>query len=201
MHTEKVDAQDLVGASALLGAGLSEQVSVTGRYDVKCLDADGSLKWEDSIDNLVVNVGKANLLGVYLGALTQTTQWYMGLVSKVGSFVPVYSSTDTLASHGDGVTTGWAESTAYSGSNRLAVTFGTATASGGGAGTAGTGTITNPSAVSFTINATTTIAGALLCQTQTRATTTGILYSAGSFATARDVISGDQLLVTYTAQS
>jgi hypothetical protein len=201
MHTEKVDAQDLVGASALLGAGLSEQLSVTGRYDVKCLDADGNLKWEDSIQNLVVNVGKANLLGVYLGALTQTTQWYMGLVSKVGSFVPVYTSTDTLASHGDGVTTGWAESTGYSGSNRIAVTFGTATASGGGAGTAGTGTITNPSAVSFTINATTTIAGALLCQTQTRATITGILYSAGSFATARDVIAGDQLLVTYTAQS
>ena len=195
MHSEKVDAQDSLGATALLGAGLSEQLSVSGSYDVKCLDADGNLKWEDSIKNLVVNVGKANLLSVYLGAGTQTTTWYMGLVSKIGSFVPVYSSTDTLASHGDGVTTGWAESTDYSGSNRLAVTFGTATA------TAGVGTITNPTAVSFTINATTTIAGALLCQTQTRATTTGTLYSAGSFATARAVIAGDQLLVTYTAQS
>lgn len=201
MHSEKVDVQDSLGATALLGAGVGEQVSATGRYDVKCLDADGNLKWEDSIENLVVNVGKANLLSVYLGAGTQTTTWYMGLVSKIGSFVPVYSASDTLASHGDGITTGWAESTAYSGSNRLGVTFGTATASGGGAGTAGTGTITNPSAVSFTINATTTIAGALLCQTQTRATTTGVLYSAGSFATARDVIANDVLLVTYTAQS
>lgn len=200
MHSEKVDAQDLIGATALLGAGLSEQLSVTGRYDVKCLDAEGNLKWEDSIENLVVNVGKANLLSVYLGAGTQTTTWYMGLVSKIGSFVPVYSSTDTLASHGDGVTTGWAESTDYSGSNRLTVTFGAASASGGGAGSAGTGSIVS-SAVSFTINATTTIAGALLCQTQTRATTTGTLYSAGSFATARDVIANDVLLVTYTAQS
>jgi hypothetical protein len=200
MFTEKVDAQDSLGATALLGAGLSEQLSVTGSYEVKCLDADGTLKWEDSIQNLVVNVGKANLLDAYFDAATQTTQWYMGLVSKVGSFVPVYSSTDTLASHGDGVSTGWAESIAYSGSDRIAVTFGTASASGGGAGSAGTGTIVS-SAVTFNINATTTIAGALLCQTQTRATTTGILYSAGSFATARDVISGDQLLVTYTAQS
>jgi hypothetical protein len=200
MHTEKVDAQDLLGATALLGAGVGEQVSVTGRYDVKCLDADGNLKWEDSIENLVVNAGKANLLSVYLGAGTQTTTWYMGLVSKVGSFVPVYSSTDTLASHGDGVSTGWAESTAYSGSNRLTVTFGVASATGGGASSAGTGSIVS-SAVSFTINATTTIAGALLCQTQTRATTTGVLYSAGSFATARAVIANDVLLVTYTAQS
>ena len=200
MHSEKVDAQDIVGATALLGAGLSEQLSVTGSYEVKCLDADGTLKWEDSIRNLVVNVGKANLLDAYFDAATQTTQWYMGLVSKVGSFVPVYSSTDTLASHGDGVTTGWAESTAYSGSDRIAVTFGAASASGGGAGSAGTGSIVS-SPVTFNINATTTIAGALLCQTQTRATTTGVLYSAGSFATARDVILGDQLLVTYTAQS
>ena len=200
MHSEKVDAQDSLGATALLGAGVGEQVSATGRYDVKCLDADGNLKWEDSIENLVVNVGKADLLGVYLGASTQTTTWYMGLVSKVGSFVPVYSSTDTLASHGDGVSTGWAESTAYSGSDRIAVTFGAASASGGGAGSAGTGSIVS-SPVTFIINATTTIAGALLCQTQTRATTTGVLYSAGSFATARDVIAGDQLLVTYTAQS
>jgi len=200
MHSEKVDAQDLVGATALLGARLNEQLSVTGSYEVKCLDADGTLKWEDSIQNLVVNVGKANLLDVYFDAATQTTQWYMGLVSKVGSFVPVYSSTDTLASHGDGVTTGWAESIAYTGTDRIAVTFDAASASGGGASSAGTGTIVS-SAVTFNINATTTIAGALLCQTQTRATTTGILYSAGSFATPRDVILGDQLLVTYTAQS
>ena len=193
MHSEKVDAQDLIGATALLGGRLSEQVSVTGRYDVKCLDADGNLKWEDSIQNLVVNVGKANILSVYLGADTQTTTWYMGLVDNTG--YTAYNAADTMSSH-----TGWSESVAYSNSTRPTVTFGTATASGGGAGSAGTGSIVS-TAVTFTINASATILGAFLTTDSAKSGTTGTLYSAGSFASSRAVISGDSLLVTYTAQS
>jgi len=193
MHSEKVDAQDLIGATALLGGRLSEQVSITGRYDVKCLDADGNLKWEDSIKNLVVNVGKANILSVYLGAGTQTTTWYMGLVDNTG--YTAYNAADTMSSHA-----GWSESVAYSNSTRPTVTFGTATASGGGAGSAGTGSIVS-TAVTFTINASATIQGAFLTTDNTKSGTTGTLYSAGSFASSRAVISGDSLLVTYTAQS
>ena len=193
MHSEKVDAQDLIGATALLGGRLSEQVSITGRYDVKCLDADGNLKWEDSIQNLVVNVGKANILSVYLGAGTQTTTWYMGLVDNTG--YTAYNAADTMSSH-----TGWSESVAYSNSTRPTVTFGTATASGGGAGSAGTGSIVS-TAVTFTINASATILGAFLTTNNTKSGTTGTLYSAGSFAASRAVIAGDSLLVTYTAQS
>lgn len=193
MHSEKVDAQDLIGATALLGGRLSEQVSITGRYDVKCLDADGNLKWEDSIQNLVVNVGKANILSVYLGAGTQTTTWYMGLVDNTG--YTAYNAADTMSSHA-----GWSESVAYSNSTRPTVTFGTATASGGGAGSAGTGSIVS-TAVTFTINASATILGAFLTTGSDKSDTTGTLYSAGSFASSRAVISGDSLLVTYTAQS
>ena len=193
MHSEKVDAQDLIGATALLGGRLSEQVSITGRYDVKCLDADGNLKWEDSIQNLVVNVGKANILSVYLGAGTQTTTWYMGLVDSTG--YTAYNAADTMLNHA-----GWSESVAYSNSTRPTVTFGTATASGGGAGSAGTGSIVS-TAVTFTINASATILGAFLTTGSAKSGTTGTLYSAGSFASSRAVISGDSLLVTYTAQS
>lgn len=193
MHSEKVDAQDLIGATALLGGRLSEQVSITGRYDVKCLDAGGNLKWEDSIKNLVVNEGKANILSVYLGAGTQTTTWYMGLVDNTG--YTAYNATDTMSSHA-----GWSESVAYSNSTRPTVTFGTATASGGGAGSAGTGSIVS-TAVTFAINASATILGAFLTTGSAKSGTTGTLYSAGSFASSRAVISGDSLLVTYTAQS
>ena len=193
MHSEKVDAQDLIGATALLGGRLSEQVSITGRYDVKCLDAEGNLKWEDSIQNLVVNVGKANILSVYLGAGTQTTTWYMGLVDNTG--YTAYNAADTMSSHA-----GWSESVAYSNSTRPTVTFGTATASGGGADSAGTGSIVS-TAVTFTINASATILGAFLTTGSAKSGTTGTLYSAGSFAASRAVISGDSLLVTYTAQS
>ena len=118
-----------------------------------------------------------------------TAAWYMGLVQKIGSFVPQYAATDTLSSHGDGVSSGWAESTAYTGTNRITV----------GWGTAGSGSLSSTS-TTFSINATATIAGALMCQTQTRATTSGVLYSVGSFTGSdRSVVSGDSLLVTFTA--
>jgi hypothetical protein len=193
MHTEKVDAQDLVGASALLGAGLSEQLSVTGRYDVKCLDADGNLKWEENFKNIVVNTGKIDLLTQYFKGSSYSATFFLGLVNNA-SFT-TYAPGDTLLSHG-----GWLESTAYSGT-RPSVTFGAASASGGSSnpGVAGTGSLTTSSAVTFTMNATVTILGAFLCTVTSG--TSGTLYSAGSFATARAVISGDQLLVTYTAQS
>ena len=182
MHTEKVDVQDSLGATALLGGSVSEQLSVTGRYDVKCLDADGNLKWEDSIENIVVTVGKANLLNVYLASGTQTTTWYLGLVD--GASTPTYVVGDTMSSHA-----GWTESTAYSNAARPQAVFGTPTA---------TSSISS-SATTFTINATATIAGAFLVTNSTKSGTTGTLYSAGSFAASRAVISGDSLLVTYTA--
>jgi len=181
MHTEKVDAQDSLGATALLGGSVSEQLSVTGRYDVKCLDADGNLKWEDSIENLVVTVGKANLLNVYLASGTQTTTWCLGLVD--GASAPTYALGDTMSSHA-----GWTESVAYSNATRPIGAFTTTATSS-----------ISTSATTFTINATATIAGAFLTTNNTKSGTTGTLYSAGSFATSRAVIAYDSLLVTYTA--
>jgi hypothetical protein len=190
MHSEKVDAQDSTGVTLIRGGEANEQIQITGHYDVKCLDADGNIKWEDTIKNLVVTVGKNNLLDVYLGASTQTTTWYMGLVDNA-SFT-AYAAGDTLASH-----SGWLENLnyTYSGSatNRATVAWGAASA-GSKVSTATT----------FNITASVTILGAIMCATQARNTTSnggaGVLYSAGSFTGgSRAVISGDQLLVTYTA--
>ncbi len=190
MHSEKVDAQDSLGATTLLGAGLSEQLSVTGRYDVKCLDADGNLKWEDSIENLVVTVGKNDLLDKYFAGSAYTAAWYMGLVDNA-SF-SAYAAGDTLASH-----TGWLEYLNYtisgSSTNRATAAWNAASA-GSKASTATTFTISGAGG---------TVLGVILCTTQARNTSSnggaGILYSAGSFATSRAVIAGDLLLVTYTA--
>ena len=179
MFTEKVDVQDSLGATVLLGGSVGEQLSVTGSYEVKCLDADGSLKWEEEIKNLVVTVGKANLLNVYLASGTQTTTWYLGLIDGT----PTYAAGDIMSSHA-----GWTESVAYSNATRpIGVFTATATAS------------IATAATTFNINATATIAGAFLTTGSAKSGTTGTLYSAGSFATPRAVISGDSLLVTYTA--
>ena len=190
MHSEKVDAQDSAGVNLIRGGSADEQVNITGSYEVKCLDADGNLKWEDSIKNLVVTVGKNDLLDKYFSGSAYTAGWYMGLVDNA-SF-SAYAAGDTLASHA-----GWLEFLSYtisgSSTNRATPSWGSASA-GSKATTATT----------FTISGTGTVLGAIMCTTQARNTASnggaGILYSAGSFTGGRRAVaSGDSLLVTYTA--
>mgnify|MGYP000556562905 FL=1 len=190
MHSEKVDAQDSAGVTLIRGGNADEQVNITGSYEVKCLDADGNTKWEDSIKNLVVTVGKNDLLDKYFSGSAYTAGWYMGLVDNA-SF-SAYAAGDTLASHA-----GWLEFLDYtisgSSTNRATPSWGSASA-GSKATTATT----------FTISGSGTVLGALMCTTQARNTSSnggaGILYSAGSFTGgSRAVASGDSLLVTYTA--
>jgi len=190
MHSEKVDAQDSAGVTLIRGGEANEQIQVTGRYDVKCLDADGNVKWEDTIKNLVVTVGKNDLLDKYFAGSAYSATWYMGLVDNA-SF-SAYAAGDTLASH-----TGWLEFLSYT----IGVTpniRATPTWSAASAGSKAT------TATTFTINGSGTVLGALMCTTQATNTASnggaGILYSAGSFTGgSRAVASGDSLLVTYTA--
>ena len=182
MQSEKIKLTETTDVSISKSNDLKETIGVTGYYNVQCLDSDGQVKWTDTIENLVVTVGKNDLLDKYFAGSAYTAAWYMGLVD--GASTPTYAAGDTLASHA-----GWTESTAYSGSNRATVAWNAASA-GSKASTA----------TSFSINATATIAGALLTVTQVRATTTGVLYSAGSFSGGdRSVLNGDTLNVTYTA--
>lgn len=182
MQSEKIKLTETTDVSISKSNNLTETIGVTGHYNVQCLDSDGQVKWTDTIENLVVTVGKNDLLDKYFAGSAYTAAWYMGLVDGASS--PTYAAGDTLASHA-----GWTESTAYSGSNRATVAWNAASA-GSKASTA----------TSFSINATATIAGALLTVTQVRATTTGVLYSAGSFSGGnRSVANGDTLNVTYTA--
>lgn len=143
-------------------------------YAVECFGADGKLKWREVIDNLITTEGKNDLLDKYFKGSAYTAAWYLGL-KGTGSA----AAGDTLASHA-----GWAEVTPYAG-NRPAITFGTTSA---GSNTA--------SAVSFSINATATVAGAFIASVNTG--TAGKLYSAGDFAASRSVISGDVINVTPT---
>jgi hypothetical protein len=183
MPAEKASALDSANGSVVKNSPLSETIEIHGHYDVECVGPDGKVKWTDTIENLVVTVGKIDLLDKYFSGSAYTAAWYMGLTS--GS--TTYALTDTLATHA-----GWTEDTNYSGSNRLTTTF---------SGASGTGPVNKVSgAVSFSITGTTTIQGALLCQTQVRATTTGVLYSVGSFTGGpRSVVNLDTLNVTYTA--
>lgn len=173
-------------------ADTNEGAFASGFYTVTCVGADGQVKWEDTVKNLVTNVGKADLLDKYLSGSAYTAAWYLGLVD--GATAPTYNSGDTAASHA-----GWTESVAYSNAARPTPSFSAATGTGGGAGTAGTGTKAT-TATAFNINATATVAGTFLISNSTKSGTTGILYSAGSFTGGnKSVQSGDTLNITYTA--
>lgn len=143
-------------------------------YKVECIGRDGKVKWTMRFHNLVTTVGKNDLLDKYFKGSSYTAAWYLGL-KGTGSA----AAGDTLASHA-----GWSEVTPYSG-NRPAITYGT---SSSGSNTA--------TAVSYTINAGATVAGAFIASANTG--TSGTLYSAGDFAASRTVVSGDTLNVTMT---
>ncbi len=126
----------------------------------------------------VMTVGKNDILDTYFNGAT----FYAGLVS--GATTPTYAASDTLATH-----PGWTEDTAsYSGLNRITMSW-NAAASGS--------KISNVS--SFSIIATATIAGVLVCKSQLKTDTTGVLYGASSFTLGdRLVQSGDVLNITVT---
>ena len=177
-------AKDQVSAGLITNPTAGDMIGAGGVYTVTCVGPDGVEKWSDTFHNLVMNGGLANMNGVYFALGTQSATWYLGLVTGPGSGT-TYAAADTLASHA-----GWTENTGYTGS-RKSVTFGAAT-------TANPSVITNSaSPSSFAINATSTIAGAFLCNVASG--TSGVLFSAGDFTGGdKSVASGDTLNVTYT---
>ena len=186
MFNNIAKSTDTVSSGMVCGSRPEAKAKAGGVYKVQCVGADGSVKWEDEMHNLVVNAGLQNMVAVYLDAATQTTAWYIGLITGPGSGTTIAAG-DTLASHA-----GWTEFSDYSGS-RKAATFGTAT-------TADPSVIDNTaSPVSFGITgAGGTVAGAFLASVDTG--TSGILFSASDFQSPGDrvVVPGDTLNVTYT---
>lgn len=186
---EYSSAKDQVSAGLITNPSAGDTVGAGGVYTVTCVGSDGVEKWSDTFHNLVMNGGVANMNSVYFSASTQSTTWYLGLVTGPGSGT-TFSAADTLASHGATGSGGWTENTDYTGSRKV-VTFGSAT-------TANPSVITNSaSPSSFAMTGTATIAGAFLCNVSSG--TSGVLFSAGDFTGGdKSVASGDTLNVTYT---
>jgi hypothetical protein len=188
MIQTKARAGDLVAAQIQAGGALADRAGAGGVFTVECRDAQGNLKWSESMHNLVVNVGLKDMNDKYFTGSGYTAAWFLGLVTGPGAG-NTYAAGDTMASH-----SGWTEDVGYSQSTRPACSFGAAT-------TADPSVITNSASVAvFSINATTTVAGAFLTSNNTKGGTTGVLFSVANFGTPGDraVVSGDTLNVTYT---
>jgi hypothetical protein len=168
------------------GAGNDEIGHLHGHYDIECRDAEGTLLWKEGFDNLVVTVGKTQLL---VSGVVGSEPAYMGLIAGATGTV---AAADTMASH-----VGWLEADAtnapeYSG-NRPSVTFGAAAG----------GQIISNSTNQFVFTNSGTVCGAFMNYgpgaTNTQGGTVGVLLSAGTF-TAQPVITGNTITVGYTLQ-
>lgn len=188
MIKNKAKSTDKISAQVATGGGNQEGARGGGVFFVECYDKEGNLKWKEESKNLVVNVGLKDMNDKYFSGSSYTATWYLGLITGPGSGTTIAAG-DTMSSHA-----GWTEDTAYSQSTRPACSFGAAT-------TADPSVISNSASVAvFSINGTTTIAGAFLTSNNTKGGTTGILFSASDFQSPGDraVVNGDTLNVTYT---
>jgi hypothetical protein len=185
MHNEIIQSADVCSATVDRGASHNESVQMHGRYHVVCHGADGALKWEEVIDNIVTTVGKTLTI---TGALTNAAQGvsYMGLKGAGTAVVG-----DTQASPGAWLEVGATNAPTYT-SPRKTPTWGTASA----------GAISPTAAQVFAMTGSGTVAGCFINVGGTSAidNTTGTLFSDGDFtAGSKTVTSGDTLSVTYTA--
>jgi hypothetical protein len=187
---------DSAVATLQSNAAGQETVGIAGHYHVECRDKDGNLKWEESFPNLVNAVGKQLMLDTLLkGSSYSVTGPFLGLISGAS---PTFAAADTMSSHG-----GWTEFTNYTvggSAVRGTAVFGSASSSGL---TPANVTTSAASAITYTITgAGGTVGGCFLCTgsgaSATQGNTSGTLYSAGAFATAKVTTVGDTVSVTYS---
>ncbi len=180
---DKLNIAESNNAGIGKNAATSEKIELKGRYFFECFDSEGNLKWSDTIENLVTTVGKNEMLDEYLAGTAYTATWYIGLIGATG-YTTGPAVGDTSASHG-----GWVEDQNYTEANRLTTVWAAASA----------GSKALSAALSFSINATTTIKGAFLIDVNTKGGTTGVLFSAGDFSGGdKAVANNDTLNVSYS---
>jgi hypothetical protein len=173
----------------------AETMGIEGSYHVVCHDADGNLKWEEKFPNLVVAVGKQLMLDTLLKGSSYTVVGpYLGLISGTGN---TFLAADTMSSK---AWTEFANYTVGGSAVRGTAVFASATSSGSSPSNVTTSAAT---AVTYTITGGGgTVGGCFLVTgsgaSATISNTSGTLYSAGDFATAKVTTAGDTVSVTYS---
>lgn len=183
MNENHIATTDIVEASCKYNTQPSDSVGLQGSYHAVCYDAQGNVKWEAGIKNLVTTVGKNLTLDTVLGN-SAAGAVVMGLKGTGTAAVG-----DTQASHAGWLEVGLANAPTYSG-NRKTPTFSAASS----------GSKTTSSASSFSITSSGTVAGCFINigGSATVDNTTGTLFSAGDFSSSKSVVNGDTIAVTYT---
>lgn len=196
MHKELSGFGDSAIATMQANVTVPEGMGIEGYYHVECRDKDGNLKWEEEFPNLVVAVGKQLMLDTLLKGTSYTVVGpYLGLISGSGN---TFTAADTMSSHA-----GWTEFINYTvggSAIRGTAVFASATSSGSSPTNVTTSAAT---AITYTITGAGGVVGGCFLVTgsgasSTQGNTSGTLYSAGDFATAKTTTAGDTVSVTYS---
>ena len=197
MQKELSSCGDTAVATLQANVAIPEGMTQEGFYHVECRDAQGNLKWEEQVPNLVVAIGKQLMLDTLLkGSSYSVTGPFLGL-TKV-SLTP--AATDTMTTL---VTTNAAEFTNYTvggSAVRGTAVFGSATSTGS---TPSNVTSSTATGITYTITgAGGTVYGCFLVlgsgAVSTLSNTGGTLYSEGNFSVAKATTAGDTVTVTYS---
>jgi hypothetical protein len=196
MQKELASCGDKAEISLQANVAGTETLGIAGTYHVVCRDKEGNVKWEEGFPNLVNAVGKELMLDTLLrGSSYSVVGPFLGLI---GGATPTFAAADTNASHA-----GWTEFTDYTvggSAVRGTAVFGAATSSGL---TPANITTSLATAITYTITgAGGTVSGCFLVTgsgaSSTISNTSGTLYSAGAFSTAKVTTAGDTVSVTYS---
>ncbi len=172
----KLNARDKAEATLTANINQKSGLRIGGIFNVKCLDSNGELKWEEEKHNIFTDEGLDDLLEIVFSDGAQDATHYVGL-----------KNTGAVAA-GDDLTFGgnWSEFTDYTGNRQAWVEPGVVSQA-----------ITNSaSPAAFPITGSGTVAGAFLCNVATGSA--GILTAAVDFTASRSVSNGDTINVTYT---
>jgi hypothetical protein len=194
MQKEIASCGDHAVATLQANVVIPEGMTQEGYYHVVCRDKDGNLKWEEEFPNLVVAVGKELMLDTLLkGSAYTVVGPFLGLIGNNTTF----AAADTMTSN---TFTEFVNYTVGGSAVRGTAVFASATSTG----TTPTNVTTSAAAaITYTITgAGGTVYGCFLVTgsgaSSTQSNTSGTLYSAGNFATAKVTTSGDTVSVTYS---
>ena len=179
-HDQQLGVKTKAGARAKAQA--PGGVALTTHYRVECRDKDGTLKWVETFDNLVVNAGLDDSLDKHLKGSGYTAAWYVGLTDGT----PSAAAGDTMSSHA-----GWTEVTAYDEANRQTLTLGSVSSQS-------VDNVGNEAVFTISSNST-TVGGCFVASDNTKGGSSGTLYSVGAFTAGdKSLDDDDTLTVTVT---
>lgn len=177
MHSSKFNIKDSASCNINSERKQREDITFRGFVKVVCTSPDGTVKWIDEGENLVVDEGINYILGT---AVLDSASLYIGLTTSTPSPAANWTMTNAQS----------IEAAGYDEANRISW----------GQDPVAAKAVTNSTPATFTMDGTdTTIGGAFVTTSNTKDGTSGVLIALKAFTNGNKIVAdNDKLDVTYT---